>query len=343
VSAQYAGVEGGGGLAVSLPLKTVNPARYGSLVHPRDSFSYDIYSQVGQLVRSPDGPLGDLRIKRVIAAGESQSAFRMVTYINAIHPLAKIYDGYFVHSRSGGFGAPLAEAPQTPIPVPGGAMIRSDIDVPVLTFQTETDLTLLGWAGARQVDGPNFRLWEVAGTAHVDSYLLVTGPGDRGTSPDVVALVVVAAPIPGIIECAAPLNSGPQHFVLKAAFAALNRWVRTGKPPRSAPRLEVNPGPPVTIAVDANGNAVGGIRTPQVDVPLATFTGEQPPGSSILCRLFGTTTPFDEAKLAALYPTHKAFVSAWNRALRRAVKKGWILKRDARLIREWAVDSTIGG
>src|SRR5207244_1900706 len=94
VSAQYVGVEGGPGIVnvVSLPLKKVNPARYGSLVHPGDSFSYDMFSQVGQAIRSPSGlnPLGDLRPKRIIAMGESQSAFRMVTYINAIHPLTHL-------------------------------------------------------------------------------------------------------------------------------------------------------------------------------------------------------------------------------------------------------------
>ena len=105
VSAQYVGVEGGNsilGLPVT-PLKTTDPERYGSLVHPGDSFSYDIFSQSAQAIRRPAGisPLGDLKISAVIAAGESQSAFRMVTYINAIHPLADIYDGFLVHSRGG--------------------------------------------------------------------------------------------------------------------------------------------------------------------------------------------------------------------------------------------------
>jgi hypothetical protein len=347
VSAQRVGVEGGGGVigVVDLPLKTVNPARYGSLVHPGDSFSYDIFSQAGQALRQPTGPppLGPLRPKRLIAAGESQSAFRLVTYIDAIHPVTHVYDGYLVHSR-GGFGliTPLSEPPQPLIPIPDNLPIRSDVDVPVLIFETETDLTFLGYFGARQDDGGNVRVWEVAGTAHADTYTLTTGPSDLGDSPEVVGLLVTAAPIPGIIECERPINSGPHHFVVKAAVAALDRWVRRGKAPRAAPRLEVMAGPPVAILVDEHGNGRGGIRTPQVDVPIATFTGEQP--GTILCRLFGTTTPFDAARLAALYPTHKAFVAAYNRALRRAVRAGWILRPDARLMKEWAAGAThIGG
>jgi len=343
VSAQIVGVEGGSALVavVSLPLKKVNPARYGTLHHPGDSFSYDIFSQAGQAIRQPSGPdpLGDLPVKRVIAAGESQSAFRMVTYIDAIHPIAHIYDGYLVHSR-GAIHASLSEAPEPEIPVPDTAAIRNDIDVPVLVVETETDLTLLQYFRARQDDAKNFRLWEVAGTSHADTYVGITGPTDLGRSPDVVGLVLTTSPVPGIIECGELINSGPHHFVVKAGLSALDRWIRRGRAPRSAPRLDAAAGPPVTINVDANGVGKGGIRTPQVDVPIAAFTGRQ--AGSVLCALFGTTTPFDGAKLASLYPSHRAFVSEYRKAVSRAVRAGWILQADAKLMRKWAAGSDIG-
>ncbi|HXJ32872.1 MAG TPA: alpha/beta hydrolase domain-containing protein [Candidatus Eisenbacteria bacterium] len=345
VSAQYVGVEGGPGLVnvISLPLKTANPARYGTLSHPGDSFSYDIFSQAGSLARPAANQriLGDLKVKRVIAAGESQSAFRMVNYIDAIHPIAHLFDGYFVHSRFA-FGAPLSEAPQPAINPPGAAQIRSDLDVPVLTLETESDLTfpVVGYFAARQEDSEGFRLWEVAGTSHADWYL-TNGTADIGKTPDFAGIGLTSSPVPGIVDCPSAINSGPQHFVVSAAMVALDRWVRTGKPPKSAPRLEVAAGPPPAITRDANGNALGGIRTPQVDVPIAAFTGNQ--GGSLLCQLFGTTTPFDDAKLAALYPTHKAFIAAYNKAIKRSAKNGWILKPDAKLMKKWAAGSGIGG
>src|SRR5205823_12171072 len=130
-------------------------------------------------------------------------------------------------------------------------------------------------------------------------------PPPLGTSPDTVAPIIPAAPTPGIIVCGKPVNSGPQHFVLNAAFAALHHWVRRGRIPHAAAPLEVAAGPPVTIMTDAHGNALGGVRTPQVDVPIATFTGQQP--GAILCQLLGTTALFDAATLASLYPDHDAF------------------------------------
>jgi hypothetical protein len=344
VSAQYVGVEGGNsilGLPVT-PLKTTDPERYGSLVHPGDSFSYDIFSQCAQAIRRPEGinPLGDLKIGAVIAAGESQSAFRMVTYINAIHPLADIYDGFLVHSRGGSAtgAAPLSERPQPVISVPGAAQVRSDLDVPVLTFETETDLSFLSYFSARQADSDRFRLWEVAGTAHADAYMLTVGSTDLGDSPDAATLILTSAPVPGF-TCRTLINSGPQHFVLNAAVAALIQWVRYGTPPPHAPLLDV--AGTAKIVRDAHGNAVGGIRTPELDVPIATLSGEGQSGS-ILCLLFGTTKLFDEVTLAALYPDHSTYVSAFNAATDRAVSAGFILEHDAELMKTAAASSDVG-
>jgi len=76
-------------------------------------------------------------------------------------------------------------------------------------------------------------------------------------------------------------------------------------------------------------------------VPIAAFTGVQP--GSILCQLFGTTTLFSDAQIAALYPSHKDFVSMYKKALKRSQKAGWVLPADAKLMKEWAVSSDVGG
>jgi hypothetical protein len=343
VSAQFVGVEGGTSIVGlgAAGLKTVDPARYGSLAHPGDSFSYDIFSQAAQAIRQPAGasPLGNLKVKRILAVGESQSAFRLVTYVNAIDPLVQLYDGFLIHSR-GASGAALSQAPQPPINLPTPTFIRSDVRVPVLTFQTETDLVTLGYFSDRQPDAERFRLWEVAGTAHADTYTLVVGNTDLGDSPTAAELVVTATPLPGF-NCGAPINSGPQHWVLKAALFALNRWVQRGKAPPQAPRLDVVAGSPPAINRDAFGNAVGGIRTPYVDVPTATLSGLGQTGS-VFCFLFGTTTPFDDATLASLYPSHNAYVAAVKKATNSAVRAGFLRQRDGNLIKAAAKASAVG-
>src|SRR5499426_2313217 len=56
VSAQFVGVEPSNGGVIglpSMPLKLMDPERYASLVHPGDSFSYDMFSQVAQAIWHP--------------------------------------------------------------------------------------------------------------------------------------------------------------------------------------------------------------------------------------------------------------------------------------------------
>ncbi len=326
VSAQAVGVSGSGtGLGgFGSPLTRADPARYGTLSHPGDSFSYDIYSQVGELVRHPGAvdPLGGLKPKHVIAAGESQSAFRMVTYVDAVAPLAHVYDGYLIHSRSGS-GAALSSAPQPAIPAPTPTLIRDDLGVPVLTFETETDLEQLHFVPATQPDTKQLRLWEVAGTAHADAYTLA-GIGDAGDG-SVELTLVAKPPTPGVLNCTTPINAGPSYAVLSAAIVQLDHWVRTGKPPPKAPRLRTNG---TAIVRDARGNALGGIRNPITDVPVAALSGSEQTGSNF-CFLFGTTRPFDAATLAALYPTHAAYVTKFTQAAKRAVRAGFLLQPEA--------------
>ena len=344
VSAQKVGIDGGGGgiPGLNLSLKAVDPTRYGVLVHPGDSFSYDMFSQVAAALRSPGAiaPLGPLTPARIIAVGESQSAFRLVTYANAIHPLAHVYDGYLIHSRGGG-SAGLSQAPQAVVNTPGPTFQRTDIDVPVLTFQTETDLIILGSLPSRQPDSHNLRLWEVAGTAHADTYQLGVGATDLGPAAADVTHLPPSSTVFGIINCNQPLNSGPQQYVVIAAMAQLDRWVRHGIPARHAPRLDLTVGPPAAFVHDGLGNVRGGIRTPALDVPIAVYSGLGQTGGSF-CALFGTTALFQPATLSALYPSHAQYVFAIRKAVRRAVRTRYVLPIDGKAILAAAAASQVG-
>ena len=65
----------------------------------------------------------------------------------------------------------------------------------------------------------------------------------------------------------------------------------------------------MAVVRDADGNALGGIRTPAIDAPVSTLTGEGNP-SSIFCILFGQEVPFTAEQLGALYADDAAYVAA---------------------------------
>src|SRR5580658_9005928 len=269
VSAQAVGVNA---------LKASDPSRYGALSDPGDSYSYDIFSQAGEAIWDNSAQLlGGLNPQHVIAMGESQSADRLTTYIDAVAPLVNVYDGYLVHSRIG-TPAPLSQSPQPAIAVPISVQFRTDLSTPVFEFETETDVsgtTLFD----RQTDTNQFRLWEVAGGSHYDYYGLFVGPADTGNGQGAIAnLAGMQDPpsaIPGLGTCATPINSSGTHWVLDAAVWWLNQWVVNGAAPPIPPLMDVTslPGQPVVFVTDAYGNVLGGVRTPQVDVPIATLSG----------------------------------------------------------------------
>jgi hypothetical protein len=91
-----------------------------------------------------------------------------------------------------------------------------------------------------------------------------------------------------------------------------------------------------------NGEAIGGVRTPQVSAPIAVVSGLPSAGGGF-CFLFGKTIPFSNARLAQLYPTHAAFVRQWDRAVANDVAAGYLLAADATILRRVAQDSDIGG
>ncbi len=334
VSAQSIGIEGG---AVAVPIKVatdagagkglrvLDPPRYSDLHQPGDAFSYDIFTQVARALRAPKtlNPLGGLVPQHVLAIGESQSAFALTTYIDGVQPLTREFDGFLVHSR-GGAAAPLG-APGKGIDIAGtigGAptKLRTDLAAPILVLETETDvLGILNYQPASQPDDARLRVWEVAGTAHADRYLVGT--------------------IGELIGCPSPINAGPGHFAVASALHALTRWVADGVAPPRAPRLAING---TAYARDEFGNVKGGIRTPLVDVPVDTLSGESG-GGSVACLLFGSTKPLSAAQLSARYPSRAKYLAEYRAAADRAITAGFVLPADRAELLAAADPSRIDG
>jgi hypothetical protein len=320
-SAQCVGVHGFP--AAPQGLAAWDPKRYGELSIPSDAASYDIFSQIGRAVgvnraRVPIDPLGGLDVKTVLATGASQSAARLATYVNAIHPLERVFDGFMLQIYFGA-GAPLdddltfatALRPSS-MRLPHRAKLLRELDVPVMVVNSEFEA--IACYGVRQPDTELFVSWEAPGATHVSVQIQAV----RNLKYEREF---------GVAQLLPPrMNRVALTAYYDAALHYLKRWAEGGPPAPSQPRIEFA-GDMLKMVRDQHGIAQGGVRLPQVEVPVATNSWI-PITTDFVGLLRGSNQPFSPAKLEALYGDESTYLACFEQAALRAVAAGVMLSRD---------------
>jgi hypothetical protein len=311
VSAQMIGVQGPGPLA----LKNWDPQRYGTLHHPGDDYSYDIFAQAARALRSGLAT-GHVPVDLVLGTGTSQSCLRLVTYISKLAAVDGVFDGYH------------------PTTCPATADIPDTL-VPMVWATSEWEAGI-----PSRPDGPLLRVWEIAGTSHAN-WWEIRFQGAQGYRDGFAYDGTTYFPYYGWDEDDAgqygerrPFsnNVAPSRYAFRAAIAELNRWARDWREYRAgrlgaeevrsapaSPRLERDG---YLLRRDDHGNAVGGVRLPALDVPVATYRGEFHDGAS------GSTSALGRDALRALYESHDDYVAKMRRASDAAVAGGFMLPAD---------------
>lgn len=295
-------------------LREWSPTRYGELdvtgggQFATDELSYAIFSQAAQAVRDPGavGPMGDLQVDKIIAAGGSQSAGRMTIYYDHILPQIAdpVFDGYSF--------------------VVGSAPSREGTE-PVFHILSETDVRS---AEGRRPESDVYRRWEVAGAAHSghQGQVYRTPLSERdleGGAPQYDCL-------------REPFSRVPLHHVVVASHVHMARWI-DGKAPPRAPYLRFDGASKVR---DELGLAQGGIQLPAMSAPTAINSGDN--AGQTFCFLFGSYQPLDEAQLNALYRNHGQYFSRVSASVAWNVAKGYLLPADGVVTVLEAVFSDVG-
>jgi hypothetical protein len=280
-----------------------NKERYKDLKVDRDQVS-EILAQVGALIKQSkaDTPFAGLRTRKMVMLGTSATAAILIGYLPAhmvfrTPDMQRIYDGF--------------------LPMSTGATIRA-IDVPLIEVPTMTEV-IGGNVSKRadgDADGDQFRIFEFAGMAHVDSRDSVR------FKPD---------------PCRYPVSQFPEQVYMSVALNHLFQWVDKGKLPPKAERI-------VSMTdLDENGNVKGGVRNPYVDVPVAKFSvrneaanppipnpsawvaahGQGAPGQ--MCGLAGYQTSYSKDQLQKLYGNKKTYQDRVKKRLAELEKTGWSL------------------
>ncbi len=349
-------------------LKAWDPQRYGALGDSNDGQSYDILTQAAEAVRADSATLlGGLTPKRLIATGDSQSAFRIDTYVNAIQPVTHAFNGFMAVGRAV-TAAPLGNGLLSASPFP--ALIRTDNTAPFIQLNTQGDIVELDAAAARQPDNSYLRTWELPGAAHIDAheaeYEIETIAREQPSVP--IPQCVFGTPIEGTgtpLDGIDQVNNMPLFEVEDAALAALQNWIVNGvQPPHARPisTIPVFGGLYDVVNTDQYGLGLGGIRLPEAQVPVEDYSPinfSQTSSSNLspsaivsevesalmalstgsinnaavrsagLCLLSGYFTDLSQPTLLRLYPTLATYVSQYTAAANAGVAAGFLTPADA--------------
>jgi hypothetical protein len=327
-----------------------------------DGITFDIAAQIGALIKTGGrgSPLHGLRVRHVIESGFSQDGGFTFTQADVFHAIERmpgggpIYDGYVPMGTNGPSNINFGLTATGALPATDPRRKMQPRDAPVIHIDTETEIFLgtLAPTGLlfRRPDsdapGDRTRIWEVPGAAHVSNDFDEAAPAIERDAAQIQKLQLADSPplgcahqefvnglvhgIPGVIT---PDNF-PFSSVQNAAFHSLVRWIETGIPPAHGTPIQVDTTTtPAHIVRDVQGNALGGVRTPFVDVPITTYV----PADSVahttafsgFCVLYGYNLPFDAAKLQTLYRNHGDYVSQFARGAIEAVRDGFWLVPDA--------------
>ena len=293
-------------------LKAWSPTRYGDFdvtnggTVPAEGLSNDIYSQAAKAVRALPVVLGGLPIKKVIGVGESQSGSRGAAYFNYVHPLTgNIFDAGLVTQTT--------------------SAIRTDLTIPMIRIMTETEFrTVAANSASVQPDTPMFKAWFVTGSTHSNLTSLL--PRSAQYVRDFNGKAIGDT-------CSISQNSRlPLTYAYNAATVALEKYLDNGTALPTSPRPTYQTAAPSGLQRDADGIALGGIRYPDVAVPVAMASGvvQGVTAAGTPCgNLGGTYVPFTKARLDALYPTHADYVGKVTANVASLTGSGFMLPLDA--------------
>jgi hypothetical protein len=347
-------------VGISLPavadgLKKFNPTRYASVGFPNanpgapcgnapapaseEGLRWDMISQVGALLKSnaPGRPLAGSRVQALFLTTQGAD---VATYANAIHATLDngkpVYDGYVL--KAGFNMARISQCATAPAADDPRQMIKN-VGAPVIEVAAQGEIIGGTYAFRRaDSDEPNdrFRLYEVAGAGHIDKYAYFGFPAQQDQTASVGnAQGTVDWPFNAKCDPEIPLmDPSLIGYVFNAAFADLDQWAKKGTPAPRASRVELKDAgtPQASVVLDKFGHGMGGVRTPQIEVPdAAYFTSSPGPGT---CREMGHKAPFDSAKITELYGTRKAYTAKFNEAVDRLLKERWLTESDAKRLKQ---------
>jgi hypothetical protein len=296
-------------------LQRRDPARYAEIEISSNDLAWDMLRAIGTLVKQggEQSPLQHLPVRHVYLGGYSQSAVDTATFAATFGALTRttdgrpVYDGYFPASHAASLtpvavGEGLPKFEYAPMPPAGVPVIEVQPQSDVEGFSIE-EFVNPGAASVRREDADSpqdrFRSYEVAGAPHAAK----------------------------IVGCDGDGSSFPLPAFLRAALQLLFRWAEDDITPPAAPRIALRIDDVVAEAhVDQFGNAIGGVPSPFLEVPIACYRAHSTPGP--LCMLAGLETALPSEVIAGRYGDVQTYLAEFAISLDATIIAGFLLQDD---------------
>lgn len=290
---------------------------------------WDMLTDLAGILRSDREFIPEGRKRYIYLAGWSQSAAYMYTYLNyfAFQEAGKsVFDGYLAAGGVHSFVVPLNQNDYGKEKDVRKNMITY-MPVPFISVQTESENAYFDGIKTRQEDSDRedlkYRVYEIAGATHDTKFSMIDYYAD---DPDMEKIGIV----PGFPSVDDYPNDYPYEYCFYAVYRMLFSWVRDSVCPPHGMRIEVNEDG--QNRTDALGNAIGGMRTPFLDVPFATYYSycavKRASGEVVKHGLFGHMEPFSKEKLEKLYGNPENYRKMVEESAKKQAESGFLLYED---------------
>ena len=301
-----------------------------------------------------DNPLKGA-IKHTLASGKSRSGRFLTTLLlngfNQAHG-HRVFDGMHIFVSGAGL-LPILRSSPGPKSSGDAAPSFQDPDFKGVNEGPFTIGEILAKVTARKETPPKIVM--ISSTTDFLSLRASMGrTGNDGTTeqpiPDTVRMYDIAGASHAVLlksDCKLPRERLDWIPVARATLLHLDKWVsaNVAPPPNRLMPLEPATGDPDVLPApktspkavierpkrDADGNVLGGVRLPDVAVPLGVHAAQQDP-KSFGCSLAGAFLPFDDAKIAQRYKNRDDYVNRIRIAARELEAQGFLLPDDAAVI-----------
>ena len=322
-------------------------------------------------------------VKRVLASGKSQGGRFLKSFLLHGFDMAnghRVFDGMHIFV-SGSGQLPILQAGAGPESSANGIPTFDEPDLRGVNEEPLALADLLAQVTARGEALPKMMFQN----STTDFYAIRTSLSRTGASgtvehpvPEAVRVYDMAGTshvvVPRNPACTLPPNPLDWAPVSRALLLRLDEWVASNREPPASKTMPLEPVQSLSAALpapahlpraviqvprrDADGNAIGGVRLPDIEAPLGTHLGLNEPRSRG-CMLIGGYLPFAYAKagressgdprpsLTERYGSRDGYVERVRGAARVLQGEGFLLPEDAAIIIQEAASSkafaTAGG